>query len=62
MPNTPLRNALTQEATKRVFKITALGDNYTPIGKVIDERSFVNVIVGLNATGGSTNHAIHLFA
>ncbi len=60
--NTQLRNALTQEATKRVFGITALGDNYTPIGKVIDERSFVNAIVGLNATGGSTNHAIHLIA
>lgn len=60
--NTPLRDALTQEATKRALKITALGNDYTPLGKMIDERSFVNAIVGLNATGGSTNHAIHLIA
>ncbi|WP_019219813.1 phosphogluconate dehydratase [Bartonella florencae] len=60
--NTPLRDALTREATKRVLEMTTLGDNYRPIGVIVDERSFVNAIVGLNATGGSTNHAIHLIA
>lgn len=61
-PNTPLRDALTREATKRVLAITALGNEYTAVGQMIDERSFVNAIVGLNATGGSTNHTIHLVA
>lgn len=61
-PNTPLRNALTREATKRALAITAMGNEYTPVGVMIDERSFVNAIVGLNATGGSTNHTIHLIA
>lgn len=61
-PNTPLRDALTQEAAKRALAITALGTEYLPIGAMIDERSFVNAIVGLNATGGSTNHTIHLIA
>ena len=61
-PNTPLRDALTREATRRALKITALGNEYTPVGAMIDERSFVNAIVGLNATGGSTNHTIHLIA
>ncbi|EJF87493.1 phosphogluconate dehydratase [Bartonella vinsonii subsp. arupensis OK-94-513] len=60
--NTPLRDALTKEATQRVFEMTALGDDYSPLGMIVDERSFVNAIVGLNATGGSTNHAIHLIA
>ncbi|WP_142415815.1 phosphogluconate dehydratase [Bartonella massiliensis] len=60
--NTPLRDSLTKEATKRVLEMTALGDHYKPLGMIIDERSFVNAIVGLNATGGSTNHTIHLIA
>ncbi|MET3589308.1 phosphogluconate dehydratase [Bartonella silvatica] len=60
--NTPLRDALTREATKRVLEMTDLGDDYKPLGMIVDERSFVNAIVGLNATGGSTNHAIHLIA
>ncbi|WP_208440330.1 phosphogluconate dehydratase [Bartonella raoultii] len=60
--NTPLRDALTKEATRRVLEMTALGDNYSPLGMIVDERSFVNAIVGLNATGGSTNHTIHLIA
>ncbi len=50
--NTPLRDALTKEATKRVLEMTDLGDNYSPFGTIIDERSFVNAIVGLNSTGG----------
>ncbi|RUV28483.1 MAG: phosphogluconate dehydratase [Mesorhizobium sp.] len=61
-PGTPLRNALTREATKRALAITALGNAYTPVGRMIDERSIVNGIVGLHATGGSTNHTIHLIA
>lgn len=61
-PNTPLRDALTIEATKRALQITSLGNSYMPVGAMIDERSFVNAIVGLNATGGSTNHTIHLIA
>ncbi|WP_409361621.1 phosphogluconate dehydratase [Bartonella heixiaziensis] len=60
--NTPLRDALTREATERVLEMTTLGDDYSPVGIIVDERSFVNAIVGLNATGGSTNHAIHLIA
>ena len=61
-PNTPLRDALTKEATKRALSITALGNDYTPAGLVIDERAIVNGVVGLHATGGSTNHTMHLVA
>ncbi len=61
-PNTPLRDALTIAAAQRVAKITALGSDYIPIAEVIDERAIVNGIVGLLATGGSTNHTIHLIA
>ncbi|NGX16264.1 phosphogluconate dehydratase [Wenzhouxiangella sp. XN24] len=61
-PNTPLRDALTAAAAERACTITALGDCYTPIGRTIDEKAIVNAMVGLAATGGSTNHAIHLVA
>jgi len=61
-PNTPLRDALTKEAAKRALAITALGNEFTPVGEMIDERSVVNGVVGLHATGGSTNHTIHLIA
>jgi len=61
-PNTPLRDALTAEATRRALAITALGNAYTPVGEMIDERAVVNGVVGLHATGGSTNHALHLVA
>jgi phosphogluconate dehydratase len=61
-PNTPLRDALTREAAKRALAISALGNQYTPVGEVIDERALVNGIVGLHATGGSTNHTLHLIA
>ena len=61
-PGTPLRDALTREAAKRAIAITALGNDYTPVGRMIDERSVVNGVVGLHATGGSTNHTIHLVA
>jgi phosphogluconate dehydratase len=61
-PNTPLRDALTKAATMRALSITALGNDYTPVGEVIDERAIVNGVVGLHATGGSTNHTLHLIA
>jgi phosphogluconate dehydratase len=61
-PNTPLRHALTVAATRRAAATTALGKDYLPFVEVVDERSFVNAIVGLMATGGSTNHVIHLVA
>jgi len=61
-PNTPLRDALTDAAARRLAAITALDDEYIPIASVVDEKSLVNGIVGLLATGGSTNHTIHLVA
>ncbi|MBV8663844.1 MAG: phosphogluconate dehydratase [Hyphomicrobiales bacterium] len=61
-PNTPLRDALTALGAKRALEITALGSAFTPIGHVIDERAVVNGVVGLHATGGSTNLTIHLIA
>lgn len=61
-PGTPLREALTRAAARRVAEITALGNAWTPIGQVVDERAVVNGMVGLMATGGSTNHTLHLVA
>ena len=61
-PNTPLREALTAAAAQRAVRIGAEGNEYTPIGRVVDERAIANGIVGLLATGGSTNHTIHLVA
>lgn len=61
-PHTPLRDALTAEAARRVLELTAERGEYTPIGHVIDERAIVNGIVALLATGGSTNHTLHLVA
>ena len=59
-PGTPLREALTVAAVQRAAQITNLGNEYTPAGQVLDERAFVNGIVGLMATGGSTNLVLHL--
>ena len=59
-PNTPLRDALTSAAVQRAAAITRLGNDYLPAGEVLDERAFVNGIVGLMATGGSTNLVLHL--
>ncbi len=59
-PNTPLRDALTAAGAERALQITALGNDYRPVGQILDERAFVNGIVGLMATGGSTNLVIHL--
>lgn len=59
-PGTPLRAALTRAATQRAAAITAQGDDYRPAGELVDARSITNAIVGLMATGGSTNHALHI--
>ncbi len=59
-PNTPLRDQLTSAATHRAAAISKMGDTYTPLAQVIDEKSIVNAMVGLLATGGSTNHTLHL--
>ncbi|OWY12201.1 phosphogluconate dehydratase [Thioclava sp. F34-6] len=59
-PNTPLREALTVAGAKRAAEITALGNDYRPASEVLDEKAFVNGMVGLMATGGSTNHVLHL--
>ncbi len=61
-PGTPLREQLTREAVNNILKTTNLGDNYIPVGEIVDEKAIVNAIVGLLATGGSTNHTIHLVA
>ncbi|EAQ03407.1 phosphogluconate dehydratase [Pseudooceanicola batsensis HTCC2597] len=59
-PNTPLRDALTVAGVERSLEITALGNDYRPAGRVLDEKAFVNGIVGLMATGGSTNLVLHM--
>ncbi len=59
---TPLRDMLTEEAARQVLRLSEQQGNYMPAGKMLDEKSFVNAIVGLLATGGSTNHTIHLIA
>lgn len=61
-PGNQLRDLLTSAATTRALQITALGDDYTPVGEVVDEACIVNAVTGLLATGGSTNHTIHLIA
>jgi len=61
-PGTPLREAVTAASAKRALAITALGNDYRPIGRIFDERAVVNGIVGLHATGGSTNHTLHIIA
>ena len=61
-PNTELRDALTRHATRRALELTALGSDFTPLGHMLDEKVFVNGLVGLLATGGSTNHTMHVVA
>lgn len=61
-PDTPLRDALTAASARRAVEISSLSESYTPVGKVVDEKSIVNAIVALLATGGSTNHTLHLVA
>ena len=59
-PNTPLRDALTVAGTERAAAITGLGDDFRPVCNILDEKAFVNGLVGLMATGGSTNLVLHL--
>jgi len=61
-PGTPLREALTKEGAKRALSLSALGNNYTPVCDILNEKAYVNGIVGLMASGGSTNLLIHLVA
>ncbi|MBT7334955.1 MAG: phosphogluconate dehydratase [Gammaproteobacteria bacterium] len=61
-PDDALRTQLTQAASAQITKITALGNDYRPIGSIVDERAIVNGVVSLLASGGSTNHTIHLIA
>lgn len=61
-PNTPLRTELTKAAARQVTRLTQQSGNYMPIGKMVDERSVVNAIVALLATGGSTNLTMHIIA
>ena len=59
-PGTKLRQALDREAVHRIAAIGHGGNDYRPLGKCVDEKAIVNAAVGLLATGGSTNHAIHI--
>jgi phosphogluconate dehydratase len=61
-PHTPLRDALTRAAAQRAAAISPLGATPLPFSTVVDVKTIVNGIVGLLATGGSTNHTIHLVA
>ncbi len=61
-PATPLREAMTTASAQQLVRLTAAGETPTPLGEIVDERAIVNAIVGLLATGGSTNHTIHLVA
>ncbi len=61
-PGTELRDALTGEATRQLLSISQKSKNYVPLGRIISEKTIVNAIVGLLASGGSTNHTLHLVA
>ena len=61
-PNTAMRDAFTKAGAEQALKITALGENYIPAAEVLSVKTFVNGIVGLHATGGSTNLVLHLIA
>ena len=61
-PNTPLRDAVTAQTTRRATQITNMGNEFTPACDIIDAKAITNGLVGLMATGGSTNLTIHLSA
>ncbi|MFK9099012.1 phosphogluconate dehydratase [Pseudomonas guariconensis] len=59
-PYTPLRDALTAEAAQQVTRMTKASGSFMPLGEIVDEKALVNAIVALHATGGSTNHTLHI--
>ena len=59
-PYTPLRDELTREAARQVTRLTRQGGNYLPLCEIVDEKAIVNSVVALHATGGSTNHTLHI--
>lgn len=59
-PYTPLRDELTREAARQVTRLTRQGGNYLPLCEIVDEKAIVNAVVALHATGGSTNHTLHI--
>lgn len=59
-PYTPLRDELTREAARQITRLTPQSGNYLPLCKIVDEKSIINSVVALNATGGSTNHTLHI--
>ena len=61
-PGTKLRDEITKASAKQAMSLTALGNRYTPLSQVYDEKSVINGVVGLLATGGSTNHTMHVIA
>jgi phosphogluconate dehydratase len=61
-PGSPLRDEITRASAKQAMTLTALGNHYTPLSQIYDEKSVINGVVGLLATGGSTNHTMHLIA
>jgi len=61
-PENPLRDKLTVETCHQMARITALGNDYRPVGEIVDERTIVNATIALLASGGSTNHSMHLVA
>jgi phosphogluconate dehydratase len=61
-PENPMRDKLTTEASHQLARITALGNDYRPVGEIVDARAIVNGTVALLASGGSTNHSMHLVA
>ena len=61
-PDDPMRELLTEYACHQICRITSMGSDYRPAGKIIDERSIVNALVAVLASGGSTNHTMHIIA
>ena len=61
-PDDPMRELLTEYACHQICRITSMSSDYRPTGKIIDERSFVNALVAILASGGSTNHTMHIIA
>ncbi len=59
-PYTPLRDELTREAARRAARMSRQGGEFMPLGRIIDEKAIINSVVALNATGGSTNHTLHI--